>query len=169
MKTKLNKNVYKSFLFLMTLALFTSCAQEKKETISWVDIFDGKTLNGWNRTGDLQDYVTQGKIVFSGGGSAVISYDVSTGETTVESNATLSVGKVSQFDFEIYPNPATDIIKLNTQKDISTIKLFNVMGQLVSQEVNTKELNVSKLSTGYYLLKAEDTEGNVSVRKFVKN
>lgn len=57
--------------------------------------------------------------------------------------------------FNVYPNPATDIINFNTQSLGSTIQLFNSLGQLVYSSISNKELmsiDVSQYNKGVYSL-----------------
>ena len=67
----------------------------------------------------------------------------------------------------IYPNPATIQFTITSPKTIKQINISNLLGQTVhSQECNSDrvQVNISKLPTGIYLLRVNDTE----VRKFVK-
>ena len=71
----------------------------------------------------------------------------------------------------IYPNPVTEgktFIYITTKKNFSkNIEIYNVLGKQVYSVVLTgKELNISSLNTGVYILKI--TENNISeTRKLV--
>ncbi|WP_111308535.1 T9SS type A sorting domain-containing protein [Confluentibacter sediminis] len=71
----------------------------------------------------------------------------------------------------IYPNPVTEgrtYINITTKKNFSkNIEIYNVLGKQVYSTVLTgKELNISSLNTGVYILKI--TENNISeTRKLV--
>ncbi len=71
----------------------------------------------------------------------------------------------------IYPNPVTEgrtYINITTKKNFSkNIEIYNVLGKQVYATVLTgKELNISSLNTGVYILKI--TENNISeTRKLV--
>lgn len=71
----------------------------------------------------------------------------------------------------LYPNPATDHIQLKTDLQIKSITVTNTIGQVILQiqdgNTNVKELNVSGLVKGTYLLSA-DTEKGVWRGKFIK-
>jgi hypothetical protein len=77
--------------------------------------------------------------------------------------------------FEIFPNPAKDIITLTMKQGIkiknSSISIFNIQGQLVKQQQATEvktEINISSLSKGSYYIHL--TDGNKKeVMKFVKD
>lgn len=90
---------------------------------------------------------------------------------TVSSQVTISVGLSSvskQKEFLIFPNPAYDIAEIVLLKNIQVqkMKVVNLTGQeLIStkvQFINQKfELDISTLSTGYYILNIEDENGQM--------
>ena len=53
----------------------------------------------------------------------------------------------------IYPNPASDFIRINTAHPNFTVKLFDALGNQVSTNINTNALtiDVSSLPTGMYI------------------
>lgn len=71
----------------------------------------------------------------------------------------------------IYPNPVTEgrtYINITTKRNFSKqIEIYNVLGkQIHSSIMSGKELNISALNTGVYILKI--TENNISeTRKLV--
>jgi Neuraminidase (sialidase) len=71
----------------------------------------------------------------------------------------------------IYPNPASTSIKIESD-GFKKVKIFNVKGQTV-KKISLKghtsiEIDVTKLPSGTYLVKALDVNGNIRVGKFVK-
>ncbi len=71
----------------------------------------------------------------------------------------------------IYPNPASTTIKIESD-GFKKVKIFNVKGQTV-KKISLKgqtsiEIDVTKLPSGTYLVKALDVNGNIRVGKFVK-
>jgi hypothetical protein len=51
-------------LILTMLIVLMSCSETKKDTTPWIDLFDGKTLNGWSKIGGDASYeVKDGTIV----------------------------------------------------------------------------------------------------------
>jgi uncharacterized repeat protein (TIGR01451 family) len=74
--------------------------------------------------------------------------------------------------FSIYPNPANDILNIETKQTIAmtSINIYNTLGQVVMVIPNaqqTKSVDVSSLKTGNYYLKINSDKGSSSV-KFVK-
>ena len=66
----------------------------------------------------------------------------------------------------IYPNPASDIITV-VGKNISEIKIYNCIGQLMLIQQNVNEINVSKLENGIYILNIETMDGSRLQRKII--
>jgi len=76
------------------------------------------------------------------------------------------------FAVNLFPNPAGDQLNVLVQgvDNKSEIKVYNLMGKLILQQqaVNTlTQLNISKLSAGFYLVHVNDGKETRSV-KFVK-
>ncbi len=86
--------------------------------------------------------------------------------------STASVAKNDAFEFAMYPNPANDIITFKTQEELSSIKVYNIIGKevLFLNELNQqKTVNVSKFEKGVYIMKIEAKNGSLVSRKFIKN
>ncbi len=59
----MNSSVKNSPYFVLIIIIFSACSAEK-DTTPWVDLFDGKTLNGWNvKNGEAEYYVEDGMLV----------------------------------------------------------------------------------------------------------
>jgi hypothetical protein len=74
--------------------------------------------------------------------------------------------------FKIYPNPAKDVLNIETKTTIAvtSINIYNALGQVVLVIPNaqqTKSVDVSSLKTGSYFMKIVSDKGSSSV-KFVK-
>jgi hypothetical protein len=79
---------------------------------------------------------------------------------------------IPNFAINLFPNPAGDQLNVWVEgvDNKSEIKVYNLMGKLVMQQqaVNTlTQLNVSKLSTGFYLVKVNDGK-EIRSAKFIK-
>lgn len=73
-------------------------------------------------------------------------------------------------NFTLSPNPAKDFLSITNknQIEISSIKIYNLLGQLVQTIINpSKELDVSSLKSGSYILNIV-TEKGVETIKFLK-
>jgi len=82
----------------------------------------------------------------------------------------LSVDNVANnvLNLRVYPNPAKDVLYIDTKLEVSKIIVFDTFGRtVISKNKNLKSINVSKLSSGSYILHA--TVGNkVKAIKFIK-
>ena len=96
------------------------------------------------------------------GDDVTYTFNLSTG-------ATAGVDIFEKAGFNIYPNPATDILNVKYKGEAS-LSILNIFGQEVKKTTINQEkaINISALSNGIYLLKI--SVGNTStLRKFIKN
>jgi beta-glucanase (GH16 family) len=69
-------------------------------------------------------------------------------------NTGLSIDEAFADTIGVYPNPATDMISINTNEDIERLELYNSLGQLITNKnYETKQLDVAGLKAGVYFLK----------------
>ena len=83
---------------------------------------------------------------------------------------TLSTSDFSISNFNVYPNPASDFITIesNIQDEISTVQVFDLLGkQVISRGIENNKLNVSNLSQGMYMLKINSVKGNSITKKII--
>jgi hypothetical protein len=71
---------------------------------------------------------------------------------------------LSNASITVYPNPATDIISIESNIEIKTVEIFDVLGKRVLTSTQTQDINISHLQTGIYIVKA-NTENNDSITK----
>ena len=99
----------------------------------------------------------------------LIAASLITTQYTIAQNKELySYAKENIEGLAIYPNPVNHqdpyIYITSTANTIKNIELYNVLGKLVfSTKLTGKELNISKLNKGFYVLKI--TENNKSETK----
>ena len=68
----------------------------------------------------------------------------------------LGTAAFSQNQVSFYPNPVKDILNINSAKTIDLVEIYNITGQKVSAISNfgnNKQINLSSLSSGVYLVK----------------
>lgn len=88
--------------------------------------------------------------------------------------ATVGMNEFNRYKeiFEIYPNPATNLLYIKTEKIqlITTLKIFNIEGKnvLSIDEFSGDKINISELKTGFYLIKFFINEENYNYT-FIKN
>ncbi|WP_079666343.1 T9SS-dependent choice-of-anchor J family protein [Soonwooa buanensis] len=65
----------------------------------------------------------------------------------------------------VYPNPAKDVVNIKTDKDVNSIQIFSLTGQLVKTiEKNVRTINVSDLKKGVYLLRVKSASQDESFK-----
>ena len=77
--------------------------------------------------------------------------------------------KIPMTEVVIYPNPATSQITIQAnQQELSTIKIYNILGQEVTNKtqqrsisVNNIVIDLSNLASGLYIVKTKSTANNV--------
>ncbi|MBY0068281.1 T9SS type A sorting domain-containing protein [Empedobacter falsenii] len=79
----------------------------------------------------------------------------------------LGVSEISKVDFEVYPNPTTDIINIKTKGKLSSSTLYNLNGEVVLKSTDSK-INVKNLFKGIYVLRTL-IDGKESTKKIIKN
>ncbi len=89
-------------------------------------------------------------------------------------DCTLGISSQEDTLFSIYPNPAQNelfITSKNTLGNLS-LKIFNIEGKLLSTQtlevVKQTSIDVSQLKSGIYFLNIEDENGNITIKKFIK-
>lgn len=102
---------------------------------------------------------------------------------TYTEGATLDSGNGVQIkDFTVYPNPAKTELNIRLGLDINneetdfTLRIFDLHGRVVRNEnwtstsnsVFEKQLNISKLNQGIYMLILESSNGVKEIQKFIK-
>ena len=81
---------------------------------------------------------------------------------------------VTSFDkpvFSAFPNPTDHFLNIQSDQNIESLSVFNIMGQQIYNEQlqkNTAVLDVSKLQTGMYLVKAS-INGKSTISRIIKN
>src|SRR5690606_39762654 len=85
----------------------------------------------------------------------------------------LSVDDILSEKFNLYPNPATNIVNITNSENMAVqqVMVYDVTGkQLSTQTFNNEteiQLNVENLASGTYMLHIKTNEG-VAVKKVVK-
>jgi len=81
----------------------------------------------------------------------------------------LSVNGESLSAINIYPNPTTDFIYIDTaDKSVFDVTLVDARGVVLLSQANTKELVVRQLPQGVYFLKIKNSTGYSIMKKIVK-
>jgi len=79
---------------------------------------------------------------------------------------------LSNKDFELitglslYPNPVSNILNIDSQIEIERVVIFNLLGKQVLETSRTKQIDMSALATGMYLLNVYSENGR-AIKKII--
>lgn len=108
------------------------------------------------------------RIPFYKTGSVTFNMIVNTKESNLSLDFAVGMSEQKNEHISIYPNPATEKLRISGLTGQTYARIYNIHGQqlLASKtEVINGELNVSFLSSGFYIIKLETCEG-VFVERF---
>jgi hypothetical protein len=131
----------------------------------------GNTLTGWQfqwtapatSQGNLKLYYAIN--LANGNGQSTGDYVVN-GHFDIpeQSNA---IHQLNENDIKIYPNPATDFIKVKNIKSIKNLQITDVKGSTYPVQIQNNQINISFLPSGIYFLHIQNED--VSIKKqFIK-
>lgn len=85
-----------------------------------------------------------------------------------DKNATSGIDKIATGEkkaLKVAPNPVIDVVKATTDKDITTIGLYNFVGSMINADCNidgnTATINMSGLPSGIYILKVNNSSTKI--------
>ncbi|MGO1728449.1 MAG: T9SS type A sorting domain-containing protein [Flavobacteriaceae bacterium] len=69
----------------------------------------------------------------------------------------------------VYPNPTSDFVQLNLPSDIeiSSVQLFDLLGQKIAVEINNQKIDLSSYTDGVYMLNIKTNQGELT-KKIIK-
>lgn len=67
----------------------------------------------------------------------------------------------------LYPNPVNNILNIEIEREIKSVEIYNMQGQKVLSS-NQKQVNVSYLANGIYMVRVEDENNSIKTNKIVK-
>lgn len=76
------------------------------------------------------------------------------------------------FDFNnvsIFPNPATNILKINTPNTVTAIEVYDILGRnTLIKKIDSNTIDISKLSVGTYIMNLTLNETRMISKKIIK-
>lgn len=73
--------------------------------------------------------------------------------------------------FKLYPNPViADVVYITTEKNhAKEVKIYDVFGELIlTDRLNSKAMNISKLSSGVYVVQVTEDDKTITRKLIVK-
>ena len=81
----------------------------------------------------------------------------------------VSVNDADLNSFNIYPNPVTNVLNINSGKEIIKVEITDILGKIIISKNNpTNRINVEKLQSGLYSIKIIFKDESSIVQKIIK-
>lgn len=68
---------------------------------------------------------------------------------------------------KLYPNPATDLLTIDSKEKIQNISIYDMGGRKVNADLKNDKVNVKNLNAGSYIISIETKDGKTT-EKFIK-
>lgn len=78
----------------------------------------------------------------------------------------LSTYNLTEISVDVFPNPVRDVVSIESESDIKSISVMNMMGQTIKTSYSSR-VSMSDLENGNYVLKIDLKEGT-TFRKIIK-
>jgi len=90
-------------------------------------------------------------------------------EQELSDNGLTEISSLNSFgNIQIFPNPVTSLLNINSDISQYEIRVYNVFGQLMLEGNNLKAVDVSDFASGVYYINMK-AEESISNFKFVKS
>ena len=87
----------------------------------------------------------------------------------IVNNGNLKVNEVKRKSISIYPNPTSDYLYINSDKEIKEIKILDLNGRIVNNlDFVDNKIYLGGLQTGIYFARISDVNGIISTEKIIK-
>ena len=95
--------------------------------------------------------------------------DIIVDDIVFELDPSLSSTGFDTATFSVYPNPAKNLVNINSVSTISKVELFSITGKRVMEVSNIRnnQINISQLKTGMYLMRLSDVNNNSATKKLI--
>jgi hypothetical protein len=133
----------------------------------WTLTSSSSTGNQWYNDNGMINGATNQSYQATGIGDYYVTYtDPATGCTSLPSELaeTVGVGELQAAALIVYPNPASDMITISFAAPIQVLKVIDAHGRVVLVQrpaMNSSQVDVSALTSGYYVLHATVSGGQV--------
>ncbi|MGV9002406.1 T9SS type A sorting domain-containing protein [Flavobacterium sp.] len=110
------------------------------------------THYGWilvNSTGGAQGTITVKSYAYNN----VPNGNITAGQTLANSQFN------ADFEVQVFPNPTVNYVTIKTDKNISSVLVYNIKGEVIKINNDNNTLDFAPLATGIYFLKISSNEG----------
>jgi choice-of-anchor B domain-containing protein len=120
--------------------------------VGFFDTFPTSNSNSFNGAWSVYPYFASGNIIIS---------DIERGLFVLRKAANLSNESFVEQTFTLFPNPSDEFVKITSKETINTVAVFSNIGQemLSFKNINSNEfeINLSQLSSGFYIVVVNKT------------
>ena len=82
---------------------------------------------------------------------------------------TTSINSQDLANFNIFPNPVSDVLNIKSDKEIIKVEISDILGKIILSEINPKNsINVKRLQKGIYSIKITFKDENSIIQKIIK-
>jgi hypothetical protein len=78
------------------------------------------------------------------------------------------INELDEKSISIYPNPAKDILHINSAEKFQYIEIYSIVGKSVLKIKEANEVDITSLASGSYIMSLIDASGNARRAKFIK-
>src|SRR5690554_6542789 len=125
------------------------------------------------------NYVVGGSYygnLFTGGGSVSMlggigKYDFFAAKLAASVCGTaVSTEEFNRLQLNVYPNPTTDIVNIDTDEQLSNYIIYDVSGRQIQSNLfaGSNQINLQNVTTGVYFIKVTTVQGNSGTVRVVK-
>ncbi|WP_299149532.1 endonuclease [uncultured Dokdonia sp.] len=99
----------------------------------------------------------------------ILATNIWGGEPAEDFWGELSAPSSEFIEASIFPNPANTVVQVESNQDITSLKIYNLLGQVLYNETTSnrkryKTLDVSNLTSGIYILQINDASKRLVIR-----
>ena len=82
----------------------------------------------------------------------------------------VSTNKFNRLTVNVYPNPTTDIVTIETDENLFNYSVYDINGREIQTGIfsSTNQINLQSASNGVYFVKVSTTQGSSATVKVVK-
>ena len=124
-----------------------------------------KTARVFEKNNKLHiDYILHDKYVIKAIGR--IRFSLGIDDIEIKDNSGMAVSESPALSLRVFPNPATELVKISGIKNIDNVRVFDMTGKIV-KEVKSQEINIKDLPNGEYIINVY-LDKNVISKKLIK-
>lgn len=175
----------------VTLTTFTGTQQERTALLNWSTTHEANSDRFEIQRGNNgKDWVTLGSVAANGESPERQNYSFADSEPVagqnlyrlkmVDLDGSLAYSRIisvyfkTDFKISVYPNPATDFIRISTEQNdptgVAAVGIYNLAGSLISTNSQVSDtVDVKNLQSGNYIVKITKKNGTISMTKLTIN